>query len=299
MSTFSLLSGLTNLKAKNGIKTQKIMRGVKTALLSSVIFTGGLSAHAGSFTWTNGTGSNDWTEEDNWNPDGLPGCVNQNKGDNVLINMSGEDKAVVGPDDHAKCYRVTVGKGDGVTGELKIAGGSVYAGGRHGKMTIGAGGGTGIIKQSGGSYYQKKKSVTIGRGNSSGVWKLSGGSVSISRGGINIHESGVMDISGGSVGASGVQIGNGGKFRVEGAADNGIGFSHEGWKQAAGGVLELEIEGNGITPITLGGDVAFADVFGLARLPERASSASASGSVTEFSSLAVFDVIRPTQAGLL
>ena len=53
------------------------------------------AAQAGTFTWTNGNGTNEWTDPGNWKADSCPGLVNQNKGDKAHISLNGECKAVI------------------------------------------------------------------------------------------------------------------------------------------------------------------------------------------------------------
>ncbi len=135
--------------------------------------------------------------------------------------------------------------GNGAVGTANISGGTLSVGHR---VQIGAGAnGQGTLKLSGGNF-------VVGRAGTSKI-DTSFGTTSLDLGFAGTGTSGLLEISGGAFTTrSGAVLGPTGTFKVEGAGATQIGIGSQGtvdgfWIQKSGGILQVRVAGDGVTPI--------------------------------------------------
>ncbi|VGO15333.1 hypothetical protein PDESU_03916 [Pontiella desulfatans] len=239
------------------------------------------SVHAANQEWDSGGGADqDWATAANWGgdlPDTVPAAA-----DAVVIGDGGT--AVYSAASGTESVQRTQVNGGST---LKITGGSLShtQTGSATRNNVGAGS-AGTVNQSGGIHVVAHQ-LRVGSGSGGdGTYELSGGDLRVTRGGssgvsgsstsIDIGVdggAGLLKVSGGSLETRvGVGIGANGTFRIEGGAASSIAIGSNGsgdghWKQDSGGVLDLRVDANGLTPIFIdqvdgtgaGGDVVFAE----------------------------------------
>ena len=246
------LSPVEFLMKKNDFRMRS---GFAVAIAGLLFFS--MDAHAGAVNWTNDGGDNALGNRRNWDSSSLPG-----NGDVAFINLAGEKKAVLSRGDTLMFDRLYVGSIKRREGELEITGGKLTANLSQStaRSRIGAEGGLGTVKQSGGTV-EIGQLMQIGlSAGSEGTYHLSGGSLTVYRGSPYSFElghlgTGTMNISGGTFTTrSGVNLQSGGTFVVSGSGCSGIRIGSNGssdgcWNQAAGAVLGVNIDEGGITRI--------------------------------------------------
>ena len=277
MGLFSLINW--SYQVKNKYKLANIVNSMRLRMVGFLLASllGAAVAEGATIVWTNALGNNVFTSGGNWIGNTAPGS-----GDLAQIDLSGGNKAVFSETDGTYVIqRAYVGTaGSGRTGELEITGGFFRATVSSTQGTrIGAGGGTGIVNQSGGTA-EFGHIVDIGRSGSTGTYNLTGGLLDIWRSAaINTIQtslqlgdsggSGRLIVSGGEVRIrAGVQLlSSGASIRINGSEASAITVGGEGegsWYQASGAVLEVRVNEGGLTPVAVkassavvGGDVVF------------------------------------------
>jgi len=255
---------------------------IKSAfIVATTILFFSVEAQAGDVNWSNDGGDNAFANAVNWDGRVLPGAS-----DVVYIDLTGGSKAIFERGTHL-IHVLRVGAAR-TSGELDITGGALTANSNQGshRSRIGSGDGrTGTVNQSGGTLTIRHP-VSIGFSGGTGIYNLSGGEFLVSNHAAPIWDStkrisleignggdGLLNINGGSFTTrAGVDLQSGGTFRVSGsgstAIDIGLADTVSGyWNQAAGGVLQVLVDADGLTKIKVwykdnlvgqAGDVVFA-----------------------------------------
>jgi len=257
-----------------------LRRGVSAL---TVLMTVGLAVHGADINWNNAGGDNSFLNTANWVGGALPGS-----NDVAYIDMAGSNKAVFNSGSSTSLIQVLRVGAAGTSGELDITGGFLTANSTtttH-RSRIGSGDGrTGTVNQSGG-VLNIRHPASIGFSGGTGIYNLSGGAFLVSNHAAPTWDStkrisleignagdGLLNITGGSFTTrAGVDLQSGGTFRVAGsgstAIDIGLADSVSGyWNQAAGGLLQAQVDADGLTKIKVwykdnvvaqAGDVVFA-----------------------------------------
>jgi len=242
-----------------------------------------LSGYAADVVWGNGAGDNTFTNAANW-----VGGVLPDSGDVAYIDLAGDDKAVFNSGTATNLIQILRVGAAGTAGELDITSGYLTANSTTGthRSRIGSGAGrAGTVNQSGG-VLTIRHPASIGFSGGSGIYNLSGGEFLVSNHAAPTWDStkrisleignagdGLLNITGGSFTTrAGVDVQSGGIFRVAGsgstAIDIGLADTVSGyWNQAAGGLLQAQVDADGLTKIKVwykdnlvgqAGDVVFA-----------------------------------------
>ncbi|MDQ8197862.1 thrombospondin type 3 repeat-containing protein [Pelagicoccus enzymogenes] len=243
-------------------KGNKYLKGFAVAGASLVAAKIGFAA---TVKWDSGGSDSKWETALNWDTDSLPTSA-----DTAYIS----DGGTAGFDavsDTASVSRLYVGyTGDGT---LSVSGGSLKATQTGSNTVFLVGNGAiGTLNVSGGELDVGHRAQIGAGANGQGTVKLSGGSFIVSRGGNSQIDtsfgstsldlgvaasgsSGLLEVSGGVFKTRvGAVIGPNGTFKVEGSGATEIGIGSHGsvdgfWLQKAGGVLQVRVDSDGVTPI--------------------------------------------------
>ncbi|MBK1835419.1 beta strand repeat-containing protein [Roseibacillus ishigakijimensis] len=210
---------------------------IKLSLLLVGTYTGLASFSFGQSTWDFGASTQNFTDDANWDPDGVPA------NGNWTVNIAADGQTpIISTAVVATAADTWVGSGDGTSGVLTIeSGGSIDTSTKW--LRVGHLGGTGVLNVLAGANYISDNQIRLGEDGGNGTLNVDGGTISVAAldgngmATINVTNNGSLTTTGGNV-----RIGSGGGTLTEGTI-NASGQFFIG----SGGMGEFTMSGGSLT----------------------------------------------------